>query len=310
MDRAVRRPAGDPALPQPRRRPLRPAPRHPVRDARDRRALRRGDEPLGDRDRPRRPRLGAVLHHGDRLPLHRRSSPTSRASTTFAGQWYHTGNWPHEGVDFTGQRVGVIGTGSSAIQSIPVIAAAGRPALRLPADAELQRPRAQRAAGPGVRAAGQGELCRASAAGPRVARGLRRSTTATDKSALEVTPEERQREYEARWQRGGLGFTAAFTDLLVNKEANDTAAEFVRAKIRAIVRDPAVAETLAPKDYPLGTKRLCVDTDYYETFNRDNVTLVDVRDDADRGDHPDGPADAGRGVRSSTASSSPPASTR
>lgn len=98
-----------------------------------------------------------------------------------------------------------------------------------------------------------------------------------DRSALEVSPEEREREYDARWKRGGLGFNATFADLLIDKEANDTAAEFLRAKIRATVRDPAVAETLSPRHYPLGTKRLCVDTNYYDTFNRDNVTLVDVR---------------------------------
>jgi cyclohexanone monooxygenase len=96
-------------------------------------------------------------------------------------------------------------------------------------------------------------------------------------SALAVPPDERQREYENRWNRGGLGFSAAYTDLLTNKDANDTAAEFFRAKIRTIVRDPSVAEVLCPRDYPLGTKRLCVDTGYYATFNRDNVTLVDVR---------------------------------
>jgi cation diffusion facilitator CzcD-associated flavoprotein CzcO len=79
-----------------------------------------------------------------------------------------------------------------------------------------------------------------------------------------------------RWQRGGLGFGAAFADLLTRKDANDTAAEFFRSKIRATVRDAAVAEALLPKDYPLGTKRICVDTDYYDTFNRDNVTLVDL----------------------------------
>jgi cyclohexanone monooxygenase len=95
-------------------------------------------------------------------------------------------------------------------------------------------------------------------------------------SALAVPEEEREREYEKRWRRGGLGFSAAYSDLLVSQEANDTAAEFFRAKIRAIVRDPAVAELLCPKSYPLGTKRLCVDTGYYATFNRDNVTLVDV----------------------------------
>jgi cyclohexanone monooxygenase len=95
-------------------------------------------------------------------------------------------------------------------------------------------------------------------------------------SALAVAPEEREREYERRWQRGGLGFSAAYADLLTSQEANDTAAEFFRAKIRAIVGDPAVAELLCPRTYPLGTKRLCVDTDYYATFNRGNVTLVDL----------------------------------
>ena len=97
-----------------------------------------------------------------------------------------------------------------------------------------------------------------------------------DYSAMAAPPDVRDREYEDRWNRGGLGFTGAFSDLLVARESNDTAAEFFRAKIRAAVRDPAVAETLVPKGYPLGTKRMCVDTDYYDTFNRDNVTLVDV----------------------------------
>jgi cyclohexanone monooxygenase len=98
-----------------------------------------------------------------------------------------------------------------------------------------------------------------------------------DKSALEVSDEERTSEYEARWSRGGLGFSSTFNDILISKDANNTAAEFFRAKIRSIVRDPAVAETLVPKHYPLGTKRLCVDTSYYATFNRDNVTLVDLQ---------------------------------
>ncbi len=99
----------------------------------------------------------------------------------------------------------------------------------------------------------------------------------TGQSALSVSAEERQREYERRWQRGGLGFGAAYTDLLTQQEANDTAAEFFRAKIHAIVGDPTVAEALVPTGYPFGTKRVCVDTGYYETFNRDNVTLVDLR---------------------------------
>jgi cyclohexanone monooxygenase len=194
---------------------------------------------------------------------------------TFAGPWYHTGRWPHGGVDFTGQRVAVIGTGSSAIQSIPIIARQARhlfvfqrtpnysmPAHNAPLDREYERR---------VKAA-YAEF-RRQARESRVGFVVERSGD----SALAVGPEERAREYEKRWQRGGLGFSAAYADLLTDKTANDTAADFFRAKIRSIVRDPEVADALTPTDYPLGTKRLCVDTDYYATFNRDNVTLVDLR---------------------------------
>ena len=201
--------------------------------------------------------------------------PAFPGRESFAGKTYHTSHWPHSEVDFTGQRVGVIGTGSSAIQSIPIIARQAAslvvfqrtpnfsvPAWNAPLDPEYER--------------------RVKANYAEFRRKARESRVgyvvpANEQSALAVSPEVRQREYELRWQRGGLGFAAAFTDLLTQQEANDTAAEFFRAKIRATVRDPGVAETLLPKDYPLGTKRICVDTDYYETFNRDNVTLVDLR---------------------------------
>jgi cyclohexanone monooxygenase len=201
--------------------------------------------------------------------------PDFEGLETFVGKWYHTGSWPHEGVDFTGQRVGVIGTGSSAIQSIPIIAKQAAhlfvfqrtpnfsiPARNAPMDPEYQR-------GWKARYAEHRREARESRVGFVVERN--------EQSALAVSPEERRREYEARWRRGGLGFNATFADLLTNQEANDTAAEFFRAKIRSIVRDPAVADLLTPRHYPLGTKRLCVDTAYYETYNRDNVTLVDVR---------------------------------
>ena len=194
---------------------------------------------------------------------------------SFEGKWYHTGRWPHEGVDFTGRRVGVIGTGSSAIQSIPIIAKQARhvyvfqrtpnysmPAQNAPLDPEYER-RVK---------AGYAEF-RRQARESRVGFVTDRSGD----SALAVPASEREREYEKRWSRGGLGFSAAYTDLLTSQDANDTAADFFREKIRAIVRDPKVAELLSPRGYPLGTKRLCVDTGYYATFNRDNVTLVDVR---------------------------------
>ena len=196
----------------------------------------------------------------------------------FTGNWYHTGQWPHEGVDFAGQRVGVIGTGSSGIQSIPIIAGKAEhvyvfqrtpnfsvPAHNAPLDPEHVR--------------------RVKANYTEHRRKARESRSGfvvpinqnTETPALEVTPDVRQQEYEARWARGGFGLLASFSDLYSNKEANDTAAEFVHQRIREIVHDPEVAEKLLPRDHPIGTKRLCVDTNYYATYNRDNVTLVDIR---------------------------------
>ena len=106
------------------------------------------------------------------------------------------------------------------------------------------------------------------------------------KSALDVPEEERNAAYEAKWQEGGsISYLYAYTDLLVNKQSNDTASEFVRNKIRGIVKDQRTAELLAPKDHPIGTKRLCLDTDYYETYNRDNVTPGRRAQRSDRGDH-------------------------
>jgi cyclohexanone monooxygenase len=200
--------------------------------------------------------------------------PDFEGIETFEGKWYHTGRWPHEGVDFTGRRVGIIGTGSSAIQSVPIIAQQAAhlfvfqrtpnfslPAQNAPLDPEYERWVKTHYA-----------EFRRQARESRVGFVVERSGD----SALAVPAAEREREYEKRWQRGGLGFSAAYADLLTSQEANDTAAAFFRAKIRAIVRDPTVAELLCPRTYPLGTKRLCVDTGYYATFNRDNVTLVDV----------------------------------
>lgn len=202
--------------------------------------------------------------------------PDFKGLESFAGKWYHTGRWPHEGVDFTGLRVAIIGTGSSAIQSTPIIARQAShlyvfqrtpnysvPAHNAPLDPEYER-RVK---------AGYAEF-RRQARESRVGFVMERSGD----SALAVPAEERQREYEKRWGKGGLGFSATYTDILTSQEANDTAAQFFRAKIREIVHDPKVADLLTPRDYPLGTKRLCVDTGYYATFNRGNATLVDVRE--------------------------------
>ena len=196
---------------------------------------------------------------------------------SFRGKWYHTGLWPHEGADFTGLRIGVIGTGSSGVQSIPIIAKQARhlyvfqrtanfslPARNAPLDGAKER--AHKAQYP--------ERRRAAFDTPFGIAGY----PAPLKAALEATDEERRRAYEAKWAEGGsISFLYSFTDLLLDKASNETASEFVRQKIRATVKDPRTAELLCPDDHPIGTKRLILDTDYYETYNRDNVTLVDIR---------------------------------
>ena len=205
--------------------------------------------------------------------------PDFKGIHDFKGKWYHTGLWPHEGVDFTGKRVGVIGTGSSGVQMIPIIAQQAKhlavfqrtanfslPARNGPMGEEKER--THKAEYPARRAAAMST--------PFAIGGYPRPTQKT----LEATAEERARIYEAKWAEGGsISYLYSYTDLLVSKEANDTAAEFVRNKIRGMVKDRKTAELLAPNDHPIGTKRLCLDTHYYETYNRPNVSLVGVRSD-------------------------------
>ena len=192
----------------------------------------------------------------------------------FEGSVYHTGTWPHGGVDFTGQRVAIIGTGSSALQSIPVIAAEASqlyvfqrtatysvPARNAPLDPEVQRQ---------VKADYKGFRARSNAEWGAA------YFNANPAPALSVSAEERQAIYDERWEIGGLQFIGSFADLLVSKEANDTAADYLRRRIREVVKDPATAELLSPQQV-FACKRPCFDTDYFETFNRPNVTLLDAR---------------------------------
>jgi cation diffusion facilitator CzcD-associated flavoprotein CzcO len=193
----------------------------------------------------------------------------------FEGRWYHTGQWPHAGVDFRGKRVGQVGTGSTGIQSAPVIAAAAAhltvfqrtanysvPARNAPLTDEFKRYARENA--------------------EQISQDMRATRNGhpffdADRAALETPPEERQALYEAAWARGGLQFRATFRDLIASVEANNTAAEFIRGKIRAIVKDPLTAAKLSDIDHPYAAKRPPIDSDYFETFNRDNVALVDVR---------------------------------
>ncbi len=195
----------------------------------------------------------------------------------FEGCWYHTGHWPHTPVDFSGQRVAVIGTGSSGIQVSPIIAGQAAHLTVFQRTPNFSIPAWNHPLANEVQAA-----WKANYANHRAVAKATKSGALYDysqRSAFDVDDAERQREFDARWARGGANFTHAFNDLFKNKAANDFAANYVREKIRSIVADPEVATKLTPTDHPIGTKRICVDTDYYAMFNRPNVSLVDIRAD-------------------------------
>jgi cation diffusion facilitator CzcD-associated flavoprotein CzcO len=204
--------------------------------------------------------------------------PSTKGLEDFRGEWYHSGDWPLEGVDVRGKRVGVIGTGSSGTQMIPILAEQAdellvfqrTPNFCMPAQNHPIKPEVEqewKATYPERRA-----FARQS--------GFGHNQVTNPKSGKEVTAEERLAELENRWDLGGLYMMRAFKDILVDKEVNEEASEFVRGKIRSIVADAETAEALSPRHLPLGTKRLCSGTGYYETFNRDNVTLVNVKESA------------------------------
>jgi cation diffusion facilitator CzcD-associated flavoprotein CzcO len=208
-------------------------------------------------------------------PLSNANIPAIDGLDSFAGEVYHTAHWPHEGVDFTGKRVGVIGTGSSGIQAIPCIADQAEqlyvfqrtpnysvPAGNVPLDDEA---RARQKANYAERR----RLSMASGGGS--------PHQPHPKSALEVSAEELQEVYERRWQLGGVLFSKAFPDQMLTIEANDTARLFWEQKVRAVIDDPATADLLIPKDHPIGAKRICTDDQYFQTYNRDHVHLVNLR---------------------------------
>ena len=201
--------------------------------------------------------------------------PAIQGLDSFQGQWVHTSAWPQDGVDMRGKRVGVVGTGSTGIQAIPVIAEQAAhltvfqrtanysiPARNAPLSDDFKRHVKQNA----------DEI-----------RALMQETPNAhcfrieQRSALEVSDEERQAIYQAAWDKGGLQFRATFDDLLRDKAANDTAATFIKHKIRQVVQDPEVAALLSDIDHPFAAKRPPIDSHYFETFNRDNVQLVDIR---------------------------------
>jgi len=201
--------------------------------------------------------------------------PDIKGRERFAGASYHTSAWPHESVDFRHKRVGVIGTGSTGVQAIPVIAAEADHLYVF-----------QRTANYSVPARHERVDC-------QVLRDVKdryeeiwnkcRTTTAgypidpSPMSVLQLSEAERRAHYEQWWAEGGFVHVYIFDDIWLDRRANDTAAEFIRAKIRATVKDPDTAEKLTPFDHPFGSKRPLIDTHYFETYNRNNVTLIDIR---------------------------------
>ncbi|MBR0794684.1 NAD(P)/FAD-dependent oxidoreductase [Bradyrhizobium jicamae] len=204
--------------------------------------------------------------------------PDIRGLDRFKGPVYHTGHWPHHPVDFTGLRVGVIGTGSSGIQSVPVIAEQAKHVTVFQRTAQFSIPARNAKLTDEERSWFRANY-------PEIRRFAREEakngiyTELPDRGALDDGDNERRAKYEARWQHGGLTFMSVYNNLALDQAANDTAADFVRDKIVEIVRDPATAKLLTPGSYPIGTKRICIDTDYFATFNRPNVTLVDIKAD-------------------------------
>ena len=195
----------------------------------------------------------------------------------FEGRWVQTGAWPHDPVDVTGKRVAVIGTGSSGIQSIPILAeqAAQLTVFQRTPNFSVPSHNGQ------IEAAYEAKVREDYVAHCRMARMTRGGIPPrmnTGLSAMDVSEEERRAKFEEAWNFGTFALQSVFNDISSNPEANAAATEFVHEKIRGIVKNPAIAEKLLPKTYPFGTKRLCLDTNYYQTFNRDNVELVDIRE--------------------------------
>lgn len=202
--------------------------------------------------------------------------PQIDGAETFEGLKFHTASWPHSPVDFTGKRVGIIGTGATGIQAIPVIAQQADHLTVFQRTAQFTIP-----AGDGPLSE---EFVRMWKANYEEWRRRGRLSAggypypATDRTAFELTPQQRREALEDAWSQGGFfPLLGTFVDLLTDELANETAAEFVRTKIDEIVHDPVTAEILKPRGFPFAAKRIPLDTDYYETFNRANVTLVDLK---------------------------------
>jgi cation diffusion facilitator CzcD-associated flavoprotein CzcO len=208
-------------------------------------------------------------------PLSAALTPNFSGLDSFAGEIYHTSRWPRDPVDFTGKRVAVIGTGSSGIQSIPIIAEQASHLYVFQRTPNYSVPAGNKALSTQElddTKAGYAERRRLSwgsgGGSPHIT---------APKPTMEFTPEERRAAFETRWQLGGVLFSKTFPDQLTDLTANEEARKFYEEKVRAVIDDPAVADMLIPNDHPIGTKRICTDSNYFQTFNQPNVSLISVR---------------------------------
>ncbi|WP_409305510.1 flavin-containing monooxygenase [Peribacillus sp. SCS-155] len=201
--------------------------------------------------------------------------PKIKGLENFKGEWYHTGQWPHEKVEFIGKKVGIIGTGSSGIQAIPVIAEEAEHLTVFQRTPQYSTPARNHPLDPDL-------IQQVRENYSEIKTNIRHSLTGMpvmprDRSVFDDTPEERQRSFEAAWEKGGLmHLNYTYNDLSITPEANEMVAEFIRSKIRQVVKNPETAEKLMPNFF-YGTKRPIIDTNYFETYNRENVSLVDVK---------------------------------
>lgn len=204
------------------------------------------------------------------------TTPKFEGIDDFTGPIYHTGDWPHEEVDFTGQRVGVIGTGSSGVQAIPEIATQAKELKVFQRTPNFSVPANNHPLTPEV-------LAEVKAKFPAIREQMRRTASGLpsdgrDEMAVGADEDHVKQVFDDHWTLGSFAIQDSFADLAVSQEANDKLAQYIHAKIDEIVEDPEVAEKLKPRGYPVGSKRMCVDSNYYETFNLSHVELVDVRE--------------------------------
>jgi len=201
--------------------------------------------------------------------------PDIAGRDSFRGELAHTGRYPKEGIDFTGKRVGIVGTGSSGIQAIPVIAKTAGHLTVFQRTAQFTIPARNGPLDPAEQAEVKANYAEIVAANKRMFGAFGSRYQRPLRVATETDPEEFRAEMEYLWERGGSLFLSSFRDLMRTPEANRLAADFVREKIHQTVKDPETAAKLIP-DGLIGCKRLVIDTDYYETYNRPNVSLVDI----------------------------------